>query len=78
MMKRRKATFSDLEKIATRTYWQLPAGAPPALAATGQPDVGVTRALADPSVLEETWVSSRYDEIRVPTLGLPAGTTLFV
>ncbi len=77
MIKGLMATVSDYDSLASQTYWQLPAGAQPALEATGQPDLGLTRALADPATLEESRVSSRYADINVPSLASPAGTTSF-
>lgn len=78
MMRQLGTTFSELDALATRTYWQLPAGAPAALAATGQPDLGVTRALADPATMEDIRVSSKYDDIDVPTLGFAGWYDLFL
>jgi putative CocE/NonD family hydrolase len=78
MIKRLMATISDYDALATQTYWQLPAGAQPALAASGQPDLGLTRALADPATLEESRVSSRYDEINVPSLGFAGWYDVFL
>jgi putative CocE/NonD family hydrolase len=78
MMRQLGRTFSELDALASRTYWQLPAGAPAALAATGQPDLGVTRALADPATMEDIRVSSKYDDIDVPTLGFAGWYDLFL
>ena len=75
MIKRLMTTVSDYDTLATQTYWRLPAGAQPMLESTGQPDLGVTRALADPATLDESRVSNRYDEIKVPASDSPAGTT---
>lgn len=78
MIKRLMTTMSNFDALATQTYWQLPAGAPPALEASGQPDAGVTRALADQATLEESRVSSRYDEIQVPSLGFAGWYDVFL
>ncbi len=78
MLKLLTTTISDYDALATQTYWQLPAGAQPALQASGQPDLGLTRALADPASLEESRVSSRYDEIDVPSLGLAGWYDVFL
>jgi putative CocE/NonD family hydrolase len=69
MINRLTTVIGGHDKLATTTYWQLPAGAQPSLKASGQPDIGVTRALADPTTLEESRVSNRYDDINVPSLG---------
>jgi putative CocE/NonD family hydrolase len=78
MIKRLMATMSDYDALEAQTYWQLPAGAQPALAASGQPDLGLTRALADPQTLEESRVSSRYEEISVPSLGFAGWYDVFL
>ena len=78
MAMRLTGTIRDYDAMATQTYWQLPAGAQPALAATGQPDLGLTRALADPATQEESRVSSRYDDIDVPSLGFAAWYDVFL
>lgn len=72
-MKRLVTTMNDLDALATQTYWQLPAGAQPALLTSGQPDLGLSRALA-----EESRVSSRYDEINVPSLGFAGWYDVFL
>jgi putative CocE/NonD family hydrolase len=71
------AAIADLDNIATDGFWGLPAGAPPIVTRTGQPDVGVARALADPTTLEESNVSSRYDEISVPSLNIAGWYDIF-
>jgi putative CocE/NonD family hydrolase len=78
MIKRLMATMGDYDALATQTYWQLPAGAQPMLESTGQPDLGLTRALADPATLEESRVSGRYDEIKVPSLGFAGWYDVFL
>jgi putative CocE/NonD family hydrolase len=78
MIKQLMATMSDYDSLAPQTYWQLPAGAQPMLEASGQPDLGLTRALADPATLEESRVSSRYDEINVPSIGFAGWYDVFL
>jgi putative CocE/NonD family hydrolase len=77
-MSRLMATVHDHDQLRERTYWQLPSGAMPALKACGQPDIGVTRALADPGTLEESRVSTRYDEINVPSIGFAGWYDVFL
>ncbi|GAA2130933.1 CocE/NonD family hydrolase [Actinomadura napierensis] len=77
-MNRLMATVHDYDSLRQRTYWQLPSGAMPVLKACGQPDVGVTRALADPDTLEESRVSNRYDEINVPSIGFAGWYDVFL
>ena len=67
-MAKTMTTLGDFDSLATRTYWQLPSGAQPAIVASGQPDIGVARALADQATLDESRVVGRYDEIDLPTL----------
>jgi putative CocE/NonD family hydrolase len=78
MTKRLMTVMSDFDALASQTYWQLPAGALPSLEASAQPDLGLTRALADPATLEESRVSSRYDEISVPSLGFAGWYDVFL
>ena len=68
VMAKTVTTLGDFDSLATRTYWQLPSGAQPAIVASGQPDIGVARALADQATLDESRVVGRYDEIDLPTL----------
>lgn len=78
MTKRMMATLGDLDSIATQTYWQLPSGAQPALEATGQPDIGVARALADPATTDECRVKNRYDELDIPSLSFAGWYDVFL
>lgn len=77
-MDRMMATIGDFDALASRTYWQLPSGALPALADLGQPDLGVARALADPATMDEARVSNRHDEIAVPSLGFAGWYDVFL
>lgn len=78
MMKRMMTTLGDMDTMPTQTYWQLPSGAHPALAAMGQPDIGVARALADPATTDECRVANRYDEIEIPSLSLAGWYDVFL
>lgn len=71
-------TINDIDTIAARGYWGLPSGALPMIVATGQPDIGVTRALADRATTDESRVSNRYDEIDIPTLSFGGWYDVFV
>ncbi|MGY0390650.1 CocE/NonD family hydrolase [Nocardioides sp. WG-D5] len=77
MMQRVQSTFRGLDSLATSTYWQLPSGLP-AIAATGQPDLGVTRALADPLTTDECRVSTHYDAMSLPSLNFAGWNDLFL
>lgn len=77
-MNRLLATVREHDTVATQAYWQLPAGSLPALEASGQPDLGVTRALTDPATAEESRVGSRYDEIDTPILGFAGWYDVFL
>ncbi|WP_280416697.1 CocE/NonD family hydrolase [Nocardia carnea] len=68
----------DHDNLTTQGYWQLPVGALPVLKATGQPDLGVGRALTDPSAMEESRVCSRYDSIDIPSLGFAGWYDVFL
>jgi putative CocE/NonD family hydrolase len=78
MMTKMMTTVRDIDCLASRTYWQLPSGAQPAIVASGQPDVGVARALADPATTDESRVSNRYDEIDLPTLNFAGWYDVFL
>ncbi|MBS9376485.1 CocE/NonD family hydrolase [Rhodococcus sp. B50] len=77
-MARFGAAVSAVESMASDTYWQLPSGALPALEALGQPDIGVTRALADPATMDEARVSNRFDNISIPTLNFGGWYDVFL
>lgn len=72
------ATMADMDTMPTKTYWQLPAAAQPAMISSGQPDIGVARALADPATLDESRVSTRFDDIQVPSLSLAGWYDIFL
>lgn len=72
------ATMADMDAMPGKTYWQLPSGAPAALVSSGQPDIGVARALADPSTLDECRVSTRYDEVTIPSLNYAGWFDIFL
>ena len=71
-------TMSDMDSLASRGYWDLPSGALPMLVDTGQPDIGVSRALADRGTTDEARVSNRYDEIDIPTLSFGGWYDVFL
>ena len=71
-------TVAEMDNLAARGYWGLPSGAMPALQHTRQPDVGVARALRDPSTMDECRVSNRYDGVTVPSLNMAGWYDLFV
>ncbi|WP_439030611.1 CocE/NonD family hydrolase [Gordonia terrae] len=68
VMKTLQASLTAFDLLATQTYHQLPSGAVRALEASGQPDIGVARALADPATTDDSRVANRYDEIDIPSL----------
>ncbi|WP_328811695.1 CocE/NonD family hydrolase [Rhodococcus sp. NBC_00294] len=70
-------TFDDLDHLADRTYWELPSAAVPAIARTGQPDVGTQRGLIDPSSLRHARVAGRYSEVSVPSLNVAGWFDVF-
>jgi putative CocE/NonD family hydrolase len=72
------ATVGHLSSMPDTVYWQLPCAAQPAVVDTGQPDIGITRALADPATMDECRVSNRYDDIHVPSLNIAGWYDVFV
>jgi putative CocE/NonD family hydrolase len=78
MLAKLMATMGDMSTMAARTYWQLPSAAQPAIIDSGQPDIGVARALADPATLDESRVSNRYDDIDLPTLNFAGWYDIFL
>lgn len=71
-------TIAEADSLAVRGYWGLPSGSPPALQHTGLPDLGVARALCDPSTKDECRVSNRYDDVKVPSLNIAGWYDIFV
>ena len=61
-------TVKAFDELAKRTYWELPSGAQPSVIKTGLPDIGVARALNDPTSLDESSVTGHHDQIVVPAL----------
>jgi putative CocE/NonD family hydrolase len=78
MFARLTAGMTALDAMATETYWQLPAAAQPAIVGSGQPDIGVARALADPATMDECRVADRYDDIDVPSLNFGGWYDVFL
>lgn len=70
-------TMRSFDELATRGYWELPSGAQPSMLNTGQPDIGVARALRDPATRQDTRVSDRYGDVTVPTLHLAGWYDIF-
>ena len=71
-------TIGDLDTLATRGYWELPSGALPMIVETGQPDIGVSRALANRETTDDSRVSNRYDEVDIPTLTVAGWYDVFL
>ena len=71
-------TISDLDTMATRGYWALPSGALPMIMDTGQPDIGVVRALDNRETTDDSRVSNRYDEVDIPTLTVAGWYDVFL
>jgi putative CocE/NonD family hydrolase len=78
MLAKLMAAMTDMSTMATKTYWQLPSAAQPAITDSGQPDVGVARALADPATMDECRVTKRYDDIDVPSLNFAGWYDIFL
>lgn len=67
-MARAGEAIRTFDNVVPEGFWGLPSAALPALASLGQPDLGVARALADPSASEDSRVSSHYAELALPSL----------
>lgn len=61
-------TIADIDDLATRVYWELPAGHHPAIVRSGQPDIGVARAMDDRSASDESRIANRYGDVGVPSM----------
>ena len=59
-------------------YWELPATAQPSVIATGQPDVGVARAVEDAATLLESRVAGNYEHVQVPVLNIAGWYDVFL
>lgn len=70
--------ISDYDELASRTYWELPAGDSPAISRYGGPDLGTQRALEDPESADFNRVAGRYDEINVPSLNFAGWYDVFL
>lgn len=70
-------TTRAYDELATRTYWELPSGAQPSVVATRMPDIGVARALEDPSTMDECRVVGNHDRVTVPSLILGGWYDIF-
>ncbi|AWS40663.1 CocE/NonD family hydrolase [Streptosporangium sp. 'caverna'] len=72
------ALVSEIDALATRTYWELPSGAFPAFERTGVPDLGYQRALADPEAAAGCRVAGTYDRVDVPVFNVGGWFDVFL
>ncbi|MFE2219394.1 CocE/NonD family hydrolase [Streptomyces canus] len=77
LMGRIGAAMADIDDLATVGYRELPSGNLPLIVRTGQPDLGVTRALADPATLAESRVSDHYAKLELPSLNIAGWYDIF-
>ncbi|UXF67260.1 CocE/NonD family hydrolase [Rhodococcus qingshengii] len=70
-------TMQDYDRLAEATYWELPSGAAPALARTGQPDIGTQRGLREPDSIDNPRVAGRYGDVTVPSLNIAGWFDVF-
>ncbi|MDV6212741.1 CocE/NonD family hydrolase [Rhodococcus erythropolis] len=70
-------TMYDVDHLADQTCWELPSGASPALARTGQPDIGTQRGLGDPASIDEARVAGRHADVTVPSLNVAGWFDVF-
>jgi putative CocE/NonD family hydrolase len=78
MLTKMMTTMRHMDTMATETYWQLPAAPHSAVIYSGQPDLGVARALADPATMDECRVSNRYDDVQLPSLNIAGWQDIFL
>ncbi len=71
------ATVHDIDNLHQDGYWHLPSASPAGSALAGQPDIGVARALEDPSTLDESRVAGHYDDVTVPSLNIAGWYDIF-
>ena len=71
-------TMQDYDRLSETTYWELPSGAAPSLARTGQPDIGTERGLRDPESIDEARVAGRYGDVVVPSLNTTGWFDVFL
>ncbi|MET7924815.1 CocE/NonD family hydrolase [Streptomyces sp. NPDC005349] len=64
------AIAADHDALATRNYWELPAGALPAIARHNVKDIGVQRALADPSNADGATVAGKHSTVEAASLNV--------
>ncbi|WP_246416225.1 CocE/NonD family hydrolase [Nocardioides luti] len=72
-----ETTLTDINDLHRTGYWQLPSGRPAVNSATGQPDIGVARALEDPGTLDESRVLGNHDRVQVPSLSIAGWHDVF-
>jgi len=70
-------TLTDMKDLHRTGYWQIPSGKPAVDPATGQPDIGVARALDDSSTLDESRVLGHHDQVQVPSLNIAGWYDVF-
>ena len=69
---------SDLDDLPSRVYWELPAGALPAIDRAGVPDIGVERALADPSTAQGATIAGKHDRVEAASLNVAGWYDIFL
>ena len=72
-----RATIQEWDGLAVKGYWELPSGVLPGIVRTGQPDIGIARALAHPETTAESRVADRYDDVQVPSLNVAGWYDVF-
>ena len=72
------ALVAELDTLATKAYWELPADAFPAFARHQVPDLGYQRALADPGAVAACRVADKYDQLDLPTLNIGGWFDVFL
>lgn len=70
-------TILDIDHLADITYWELPSGAAPCLARTGQPDLGTERGLREPASIDDARVAGSYGDVTVPSFNVAGWFDVF-
>lgn len=70
--------FADYDQLATRTYWELPAGRLPAITRNQVPDIGIERVLAEPGTADACTVAGRHAGISLPTFHVGGWYDIFL
>jgi len=69
--------IADIDDLPSRVYWELPSGALPTIAQAGITDIGVQRALADPSTADGATVTGKHDHVEAASFNVGGWYDMF-